>query len=365
MEDTGYLVPNVGERLKGELRTDHNAKQNPQSTTRASSLRHTYFGYCESDDGGEDNHQENDDVRGKEYCDINFDANSAGSQRVQYIKYDAIPNPASNTSQVDDGYLLPNEEDVEFDYAIATIQHAYMDFQDVLGKNEASGEGNKYCEITADKGSSKTRVSKKMNSNPIPAQHGSSVQDQWGYLVVTADEDQSEVAPHFENESAAYLVPDVEECDQTHTQISQITQSGTTADEDCAAPDLQHSYFGFQDSFLKRENNRQDLPKEDRTYSSIDPSDESCKSKANTDVHYDSIDQHAPVPSNADGIDSEEVKLGHIYFDSEDIPHQQRQNISHYASSSDGGMSGDSERHLAVPRVDGFGYLILDKTSQK
>ena len=140
---------------------------------------------------------------------------------------------------------------------------------------------------------------------------------------------------------------------------------GTIAEENYAAPDLQHSYFGFQDSLLKRENNNQDVSNEDRNYSSIDPSDDSCKSNVKTDVHCDSIDQHVPVPANEDGIDSEDVQLGHIYFDSEDIPHQQRQNISHYTSSSDGSRSGDSERQLAVARVDGFGYLILDKTSEK
>ena len=88
-------------------------------------------------------------------------------------------------------------------------------------------------------------VNTKKRCVSVPAEQlGTSIQDEWGYLVLTSQDHSKGTTPieDMEDESS-YLEQEVEVHDQTRAQNF---QSATSAEEDCAAPDLQHSYFGFQ-----------------------------------------------------------------------------------------------------------------------
>ena len=254
---TGHQGPNLDESLKVVPET---SKQNVDCKFETLEIQHTYFGMDDTDAFTEDRSHDNEVAEEREYCDINFEANSSGSEMVHFVKCEAIPIPASILSVVEDvGYNLPNEEELDGSKtpsssakskdndANTTIQHSYMDLEDIFEMGAmpgGSGKGNKDFESDADESARAEAITTKESSVSCPARPGSRMLDDWGYLMLTAAEQSDAMSPA--GKEGAYPVNGVE----GHGDIRARSSTEMIATGDCIDSDLQHSYFGFKDSIL-------------------------------------------------------------------------------------------------------------------
>ena len=407
----GNFSPRTDDIVKKKSSTYPTPLQND-----AGMIRHTYFGYNDSTDdvhGSEDTQN----AENREYCDINPDEGFPRPKMAQCQKYETIGDTLSPSSVVDGtGTLVPNEQEqsnkrpslrsismkrdstggrtrrvkletgmvVGDDIASGVgsddngytaddlqMQHSYLDLADVIHKlsvkdqEVGDSEQTKYSEITAEASTYDSKV------NTVEGMDGTRLHDQMpglvddlGYLVLSTEEQsQSQVPVSPLVDDGGYLVPDIELVDM---MIRQASQSATKNPQNPGLDDIQHSYFGLNDSVSGTEGNRRDGAGHDIAYSKIAPNADTSNKKKN--VVYDSIDQH--VPSSSDAADNAPEDLRHIYFDSADLVQQQRQGVSHQSEASGrrealgGGKTHTrpEEGNVQNNNLDQFGYLILDKT---
>ena len=407
----GYFSPRNHDLIKKKSSTYPASLQND-----AEMIRHTYFGYNDSSEDVQHGRVDTQNMEDKEYCDINQDDNTSRSKIAQCQKYETIGDPISPSSAVDDiGYLVPSGDEekkkrpslpsipmkrestgdgnrrVSLKSAVVVeksigcvissdddgytaddlqIQHSYLDLADVIQKStvkdQESGDSEhaKYSQITAETSTcdSKEYTVKGKDGTGLLDQMPGLVDD-LGYLVLSTEEQsqsQNLVSPLVDD--GGYLVPNFELVDMIKRHAS---QSATKNPQNPGLDDIQHSYFGLNDSVSGTEENRGDGAGDDIAYSEIAPNDTSNKKK---NVVYDSIDQH--VPSSSDTVDNAPEDLRHIYFDSADLVQQQRQGVSHQSEASGrrktlGGGKAHTrpeEGNVQTTILDQFGYLILDKT---
>ena len=407
----GNFSPRIDDIVKKKSSTYPTPMQND-----AGMIRHTYFGYNDSTDdvhGSEDTQN----AENREYCDINPDEGIPRPNMAQCQKYKTIGDTLSPSSVVDDtGNLVPNEQEqsnkrqslrsifmkrestggrnrrVKLETGLVggedivswvgsddngytaddlQIQHSYLDLADVIQKlsvkdrEVGDSEQAKYSEISAE---TSTCDSKEYT---VKGKDGTGLHDQLpclvddlGYLVLSTEEQsqsQNLVSPLVDD--GGYLVPNIELVDIMKRQAS---QSATKNPQNPGLDDIQHSYFGFNDSLSGNKENRPDGPGDDIAYYEIGSDDDTSNKKKK--VVYDSIHQH--VPSSSDTADNAPEDLRHIYFDSADLVEQQRQGVSHRAEASGRRTTLGGEKPHTRPEegnvqnnnLDQFGYLILDKT---
>ena len=301
----------------------------------AEMIKHTYFGYDDSnEDGCEDKHS----IEDKEYCHIHPNDDSSRSKVAQCQKYETIGDPVSPPSEVDDiGYLVPSEDiqrksraslppipmkqkssgdetsrlNLESEEVVKhttgcvmgsdgdkytaddlQIQHSYLELADVIqnlsvkGQEAGDSDHAKYSEITAETSTCDSK------ENTVKGKDGTGLLDQLpglvddlGYLVLSTEEQsESQIPVSSLVDDGGYLVPNIEHVDLMKRQTSQFV---TMNPQNPGIDDIQHSYFGFNDSLSGTNGNRPDGPRDDIAYSEIGPDDDTSNKKKR--VVYDSI----------------------------------------------------------------------------